>query len=581
VVPLRYTSAEELAALLQPYIANGGKVVAEQGRNVLVVSGDPPTRDTLVELVRSFDIDILAGQSYALLPVTTGDAKDLASSLQDTFRSQTHGPLAGLVRVVPMQRINSVLVVASEPALIQDARRVYALIERKQRETVRSWHVYYLQDSRANDVAYVLQQAFTPNSVTAQPSGSGTSGPGYGTQAGLSGIGLNGTLGGGLMGGGAAGPGAGIGGAMGGAMGGAIGNPGLGGATGGGLGGTAPAAAMGAAQAAPAANPLLGGLEQAASTREPNAMHIIPDAQNNAVLVYATAQEEDTVEAMLRKIDILPLQVRIDAIIAEVDLNDTLQYGTQFFFNQGGLNGTLAQAFPGAAVGFRLIGNPSSAQLALAALQGVTKVRVLSSPEIMVLDNQPAQLQVGDLVPYLSQTSQSTIVNNAPIVSSVNYMQTGVITQVTPRVNSGGLVTLDIVQVVSNVDSSVNTQINSPAFLERTVQSRVVVQDGQTVGLAGLIQDNATQTNQGFPWIKDVPLIGALFGQQNNTRTRTELLVLITPHVIHDQHDARALTEDLRDQMRNAAAVPQQLQRLKPSGSPDPNEALRRRLGLH
>ncbi len=147
--------------------------------------------------------------------------------------------------------------------------------------------------------------------------------------------------------------------------------------------------------------------------------------------------------------------------------------------------------------------------------------------------------------------------------------------------NSGGLVTLDIVQVVSNVDTSITTQVNSPAFLERTVQSRVVVQDEQTVGLAGLIQDSATQTNQGFPWIKDIPLIGTLFGQQNNNRSRSELLVLITPHVIHDQRDARALTEDLRDQMRNAAVVPQQLQNLKADGSPDPNEQLRRSLGLH
>jgi len=570
VVPLRYTSAPELATLLRPFVANGGRIVAEQGRNALIVSGDPPTRDTLVQLVRAFDIDILAGQSYALLPVTNGDAKDFASSLQDAFRSQTHGPLANLLQVLPMQRINSVLVVASQPALIEDAQRVYALIERKQRETVRSWHVYYLQDSRANDVAYVLQQAFTPNDVTAQPSGSGATAARYSAAAGPSSIGLSGTVGGGLLGAGAATPGGGIG------------SLGQGGALSGGIAGSGPAGTLGSAAGAspaPAVNPLLGGLEQTAST-EPTAMHIIPDPQNNAVLIYATAQEEDTVEAMLRKIDILPLQVRIDAIIAEVDLNDALQYGTQFFFNQGGLNGVLAETFPGVSSGFRLVGNPNSAQLALAALQGVTKVRVLSSPEIMVLDNQPAQLQVGDLVPYLSQTSQSTVASNAPIVNSVNYMQTGVITQVTPRVNSGGLVTLDIVQVVSNLDNSITTQVNSPAFLERTVQSRVVVEDGQTVGLAGLIQDSATQTNQGFPWLKDIPLIGGLFGQQNNSRMRTELLVLITPHVIHDQRDARALTDDLRDEMHNAAVVPQQLQNLKASGSPDPNEMLRRSLGL-
>ena len=355
VVPLRYASAQELATLLQPYVANGGRIVAEQGQNALVVSGDPPTRDTLVQLARAFDIDILAGQSYALLPVTSGDAKDFASSLQDAFRSQAHGPLADLVQVVPMQRINSVLVVASQPALIEDAQRLYALIERKQRETVRSWHVYYLQDGRADDVAYMLQQAFTPNNVTAQPSTSGPGAPGYGTQAGLSNIGLSGTVGGGLMGAGAGAAG----------LGGGIGTPGLAGALGGGGGigrpGIPGAPAPGAgAPAAPAANPLLGGLEQAAGA-EPTAMHIIPDTQNNSVLIYATAQEEDTVEAMLRKIDILPLQVRIDAIIAEVDLNDTLQYGTQYFFNQGGLNGVLAETFPGAAAGFRLVGNPSSA----------------------------------------------------------------------------------------------------------------------------------------------------------------------------------------------------------------------------
>ena len=583
LVPLRYTSAEELAKLLQPYVANGGKLAAEPGHNTVVVSGDPPTRDTLVELVRAFDIDLLAGQSYALLPVTVGDAKDFASSLQDAFRAQNNGPLAGLVRAVPMQRINAVLVVASQPGILDDVRRVYRLLERKQRETLRSWHVYYLQNSRANDIAYLLQQAFTPGNVTAQP-GAGTTAPGAPTQqqGGISNIGLGGTLGGGLIGGG--------GGAT--AGGGGITTPGIGGIGSlGGLqgGGLTPGAA---AQPAPAAaappgitaapgNPLLGGLEPAAGgSSEERRMRIIPDAQNNSVLIYATQQEEGTVEAMLHKIDIVPLQVRIDATIAEVDLNDQLEYGTQFFFKQGGLNGVLAAAFPASAPGF-VLGTGAARHFALQLLQSVTKVRVLSSPELLVLDNQPAQLQVGDLVPYLQSAQQSTLVSNAPIINSVGYMQTGVIMQVTPHVNSGGMVMLDIVQVVSDIDPSVPTSgIGSPAFLERTVQSRIVVQDGQTVGLAGLIRDNVSRQNEGVPWLKDIPLLGALVSQQNNKRIRTELLVLITPHVVEDQHGARALTEDLREQLINAALVPQQLQHLKPSGSADPNAPLRRRLGL-
>jgi general secretion pathway protein D len=211
----------------------------------------------------------------------------------------------------------------------------------------------------------------------------------------------------------------------------------------------------------------------------------------------------------------------------------------------------------------------------------VTTVDVLSSPQLLVLDNEAAHLQVGALVPYLSQSSQSTLVSGSPVINSVQYQQTGVIMDVTPRVNSGGLVTLDIAQEVSDVNNTVTTSgINSPTFNERRVVSRVVVQDGQTVGLAGLIEDSLDKSNSGVPWLKDIPLLGFLAGQQQNTRNRTELLVLITPHVVHDQRDARALTEDLREQLPNAAQVPELFRHLPASGSDDPQDALRRQLHL-
>ena len=211
---------------------------------------------------------------------------------------------------------------------------------------------------------------------------------------------------------------------------------------------------------------------------------------------------------MLHKIDILPLQVRIDAVIAEVSLNDSLNYGTQFFFKNGGINGALnfspagtgrhraGSTFPG----FLLTGATNS-NFALSALQNVTTVKVLSSPQLMVLDNESARLQVGNLVPFLTTSSQSTLTTNSAMINSIDYRETGVIMEVTPRVNSGGLVTLDIAQEVSDVDTAAtaNSQIASPTFLERNVRSRVVVQDGQTVGLAGLIRDNSTKGNSGDP----------------------------------------------------------------------------------
>jgi general secretion pathway protein D len=578
-VQLHYASAEDLAKLLQPFVGDGGKIAADAGHNALLVSGTPNTRDSLVDLVRTFDVDILAGQSYALLPADSGGAKEFASALQDAFRAQSGGPLASQVRVMPMTHINAVLVIAAQPRVIEQVRRVYALIDKARRRSTRSWRVDYLQNSHAEDVAYVLQQAFTPNNVTAQPTSQ------LRARAGASGTTMGGGAGGvlGQSGQGGMGGGGGQGGMTGGGAFGAGGGIGQGASP---LAQVPQASAQAQGQALPAAAaPLAGPLEAETGETSVDAIRIIPDPQNNALLIYGTSQETDTIEAMLHKIDIMPLQVRIDAVIAEVTLNDNLQYGTQFFFQSGGINGilnfatqqslqTASQAtlnlnFPGFFLGGRGAGG---APFALSALQQVTTVRVLSSPQLMVLDNQPARLQVGNVVPYLSQSSQSTETVGAPVISSINYQQTGVILDVTPRVNSGGLVTLDISQEVSDVSTTITTPgINSPTFFDRSISSRVVVQDDQTIGLAGLISDNTSTGNQGIPWLKDIPILGALAGNQNNTRQRTELLMLLTPHVMHDQRDARTLTEDMREQLINAAAVPEQLNRLRPSGSPDPN----------
>jgi general secretion pathway protein D len=310
-------------------------------------------------------------------------------------------------------------------------------------------------------------------------------------------------------------------------------------------------------------------------------MRIIANRRNNALLIYATPNEYAVIEGMLRKIDIIPLQVLIEATIAEVDLNDSLEYGTQYFFKATGHHVAITQgplsglppisglSFPSTLGFFTLSKQPN---FALSALAAVTKVKVLSAPQIMVLDNEPARLQVGQQVPVLTGTATSTLAANAPVVNSIDYHSTGVIMQVTPRVNSGGLVALDIAQEVSNVAAAATNSVQgSPTFNDQTFRTRVAVQDGQTVGMAGLIRDNVSEDNRGIPFLKDIPLLGALVSTQSNSRMRSELLVLITPHVVHDQRDARALTEDLRSQLIGAGLVPQQLQRTGSPGLANPN----------
>ena len=576
VVPLRYAAAKDLAKILEPYVAEGGKITADSGRNALVINGDAAVRQTLVSLVRAFDIDILAGQSYALFPVGDGNPGQLAGELEKVFQSQGEGALGGLVRVLPMERVNAVLVVSSQPRYIDAAKRFVGLMNRVEDATARSWHVYYVQNGQSADLELLLQRAFTPRNVspTGAPPGSTAPGAGQLTIGGGQGPGAN------TMGFGGQGSTSGLGGAGGGGgvttgLGGAAG--GAGGATGG-LGTNIPQQAA-AEGPPPATEPLSTETGAGGGAAPENRMRIIANRRNNALLIYATPSEYSVIEAMLRKIDIIPLQVLIEATIAEVDLNDSLQYGTQFFFKAdhvantlgplGGLPPLGGLTFPSTLPFFTLSKQPN---FALSLLASVTKVKVLSAPQVMVLDNEPARLQVGQQVPVLTGTAQSTLAAGAPVVNSVDYHSTGVIMQVTPRVNSGGLVALDIAQEVSDVAAAqTNTVAGSPTFNDQTFRTRVVVQDGQTVGMAGLIRDNASNGNSGIPLLKDIPILGTLVSTQSNARTRSELLVLITPHVVHDQRDARALTEDLRSQLIGASLVPQQLQRKGSPGVANPN----------
>jgi len=558
VIPLHFASAKDLGKLLEPYVAEGGKITADTTRNALVVSGDPTVRQTLVNLIDAFDIDTLAGQSYALFPVGNGDLHALVGELEKVLQADAEGPLANLVRVVPMERVNAVLVVSSQARYVDDARRFFHLTNRVEDATARTWHVYYVQNGQSADLEPLLQRAFTPGHLNPTPP-PGSTAPGAGRQTinSPSATGATSTVGG-LASGLSAGGG--------------------GGAPGGGLGSGLAAAGAGGARAAaenPAASALSGGGED---DKGESRVRILANRTNNALLIFATPSEYGVIEGMLRKIDIIPLQVLIEATIAEVTLNDALQYGTQFYLRENSWTqalsgGAASKAFANNFPGFVLT---RGAGLAINALSQVSTVRVLSSPQVMVLDNQAARLQVGSLVPVLTGSAQSTLTSGAPIVNNIAYQETGVIMQVTPHVNSGGLVTLDIGQEVSDVAAQTTTAgIDSPTFNERVITTRVAIQDGQTIGMAGLIQDNDQQGNTGIPFLKDIPVLSFFAGAQNNSRARTELLVLLTPHVVRDQRDARALTEDLRNQLNDAAIMPQYLKNRPLSGSPNPAERVR------
>jgi len=301
-------------------------------------------------------------------------------------------------------------------------------------------------------------------------------------------------------------------------------------------------------------------------------MTITADEPNNAIVVFATPRNYALVEDALRKLDVPPTQVMIDASISEVTLNHTLQYGIQWAFESGPSHlypgaaaptrsgGALTQGTTSAPVqnfpGFSYTYAAPNVQATLNALKTVTDVNVLSAPKLMVLNNHTATIEVGDQVP-ISTGSATNLTSGAPIVNSVEYRDTGIILKITPRVNAGGLVLLDIAQEVSGVSPTTPASgIDSPTIEQRKIETSVAVQDGETIALGGLIKNQVNKGRSTVPVLGDIPVLGHLFGDTTHDLVRTELVVLLTPRVVRTPVDARAVTQALRDAIELAAPPP-------------------------
>jgi general secretion pathway protein D len=527
VMPLAYISAVQMATILEPMLPPEGIVRVDADRNLLVLAGTGQELRNLQEMARIFDVDWLKGMSAGLIPLANVEAKIAAEELQAIFGDLAQGPLAGMIRFVPVERLNALLVVAQRAEYLEQAE---TWIERLDRgiEGGERLFVYYVQNGKAKDLAAILNELFAKDSgerraelrsevafglepVTVE-SAAAAFGQEPDTVAADE------------------------------------------------LGLEEPAQDVTPEPLVPAAAALAGG---GAIAVPGGGIRIIADEVNNALLVLATPEDYRMVQAALRKLDIVPLQVLVDATIADVILTDELRYGVQYFLSSGGhavtlsnsrgskaspvptatVDGLLSAAFPGFAYTFAT--GDRSVQTVLEALDSVTDVNVISSPRILVLDNQTAKLQVGDEVPITTQQQQSTAAD-ANVINNIQFRDTGVIVEVTPRVNAGGLVTLDIKQEVSNVSQTVDTGTLTPTIAQRKLESSIAIQSGDTVVLGGLISENRSKDRTGIPILSTLPMLGPLFGTQSEKITRSELIMLLTPRVIRNSSEAAAITEELK-----------------------------------
>ena len=279
-------------------------------------------------------------------------------------------------------------------------------------------------------------------------------------------------------------------------------------------------------------------------------LKVVADEFKNAVVVWGNNDEQEAISRLIYSLDTTPVQVLLEVTISEVKLTDDLDFGLRWFFQNSNLSGTFSDASNGAVSsnfpGLSFVFQTGNSKVALNALSSITDVNVIATPTIMVVDNQEATLQIGDEVPIATQQSISTSDPNAPIVNTISFKDTGIILRVKPRVSSTGRVVLDIQQEVSSVSNTTTSGIDSPTISQRKIQTQVVVQDGRTLALGGLIQDQSNKTKSQVPGLGKVPVLGNLFKSKKDTRTKTELLILITPKVIHNASDAIAATQEFR-----------------------------------
>lgn len=296
--------------------------------------------------------------------------------------------------------------------------------------------------------------------------------------------------------------------------------------------------------------------ENTAVTETTGGMRVAADDSRNALIVRATATDHEQVERLLRSLDSPARQVLLEATIVEVALNDEIKIGTRWFFESGNWdlkfsdlpNGGVSGSNPG----FTAVFGVGGADVALSALSGVTDVKVISAPTLMVLDNKEGILQIGDQVPVALQTTTSTNSGDAPAVTQIDYRDTGIILRVTPRIGDGGRVLLDISQEVSDVAATKTSGIDSPTIRQRKIQTSVALGDGQTLALGGLVQENNTITRSEVPGAGKIPVLGNLFRSKGSKKGRTELLILIRPRVVTNDQEAAEATRLWRTKLSGA-----------------------------
>jgi general secretion pathway protein D len=539
-VPLRNARASTVLTMLKAIYPEAQQITVDETYNMLIIQGPAPQRAQIQSTAELLDVGGASNKTVAVFPLNQGNATAIAEELRRIYGPA--GPQGSQVEFMPIARNNSIMVIAQQQATLSRVNQLIRGLDVQQRASGRRMFVVPLQHARAPLLANVLRESLglpptTTIPATGLPMVTTPTGqpatmsvlPSAGAQpvSALTGAPLTGSMPPALTGATAAGPSGG------------------------------PGPTDGAGPGPGAATGVQPGTGTAPWEMDNVPLRIVANSDTNSLLIFATSGEFTVIQDAIQRLDTTPLQVLIEATVMDVTLNDQLQFGVQAFFQQMTSAGNLAQigitnssfaTQTPTSTGFNFVfTNPLGVQVAVNALRAITKLTVLSSPQVVTLDNQRARLEVGNQVPISTGTVTQTVTTNPAVINSISYVQTGVILLVTPRVNATGGVDLDIRQEVTDAPASnPNSPSLTPVLTRRVIETRVSVQSTQTVALGGLITEGLNDNRSRVPLLGDIPVVGWLFGQTSYARDRRELLVFLTPTVFRNPEEARNFSLELR-----------------------------------
>lgn len=501
VVPLQFIGAAQMSKIIETVKTTKTKVVVDDYHNILLLAGPYGELSNIRHTIGVFDIDQLQGKSVGFFRLENVDAPTILIELEAIFGDKSEGPLAGLVSFLEMERLNAILVISAQKRYLQAAKIWIRRLDQAENMSGANMYVYQVQNGRAENLADILSQLFdskrksglresarSDNRTSSKSQKDNVAKPGSSTRT-----------------------------------------------------------------------------SAKARVLDVGDVTIIADVENNALVISSSPSDYKGIEKALKKLDVLPLQVLVEASIVEVTLDKELKYGLQWFFKNssgrfngvGGLNIPSSGVVSGALNGVLrpadftyALFDAADTRAVLNAVAGDSRLNVLSSPSLMVLDNHTATIRVGDQVPIRTSETTNTSSDDLNTTSQIQYRDTGVTLEVTPRVNSGGMVIMDITQRVDDVNQTDSSGIDSPTIIQREITTSVAVQSGETIVLGGLIRENKQKADRGIPFLKDIPIVGVLFSGAEKIESKTELIVMIKPVAIASSNDARAVTEEYRKKMQ-------------------------------